>query len=344
MIKRLTILAAALSMCLVAALSNAGAADYYKGKTIRIIVPASPGGTYDRMARLAARFMPGHIAGEPTMIVQNITGGGGIIGMRAGYKAKADGLTVLHVSSLYAFGSLLGDIKGIDFLKWGWLGSVGGANYIFMVRSDLPYRSVEEFRKAPEPVKVGILGRGSSITNTAKMIKGFGAFNIKLVPGYQGYAGIALALRQGEVDGVSTAALTLAANSLTKAMYQEKFTTLIMALGGAKPPPQFAAAVAKLPKFRDSISNEVDREAFDAYMATFTITRPFAVPPNTPAEPLGILRKALAGMQEDPNFIKAAEKNGFVLNPVGPEAVTAQIKSIFQLPKGVEARLKEVLK
>jgi len=296
------------------------------------------------MARLAARFMPGHIPGEPTMIVQNITGGGGIIGMRAGYNAKPDGLTILHVSSLYAFGALIGDIKGIDFLKWGWLGSVGGANYIFMVRSELPYRTVEEFRNAPAPVKVGILGRGSSITNTAQMIKGYGKFNIKLVPGYQGYAGIALGIRQGEVDGVSTATLTLEANSLTKAMYNEKFTTLIMSLGGAKPPPKFAEAVAKLPKFRDFISNDVDREAFDAFMATFTITRPFMVPPNTPEEPLGILRKALAGMQEDPEFIKAAEKNGFVLNPVGPEAVTAQIKSIFQLPKAVETSIKAVLK
>lgn len=320
------------------------AQDYYQGKTIKVIVPFSPGGTYDRMARLAAKFMPSHIPGEPTMIVQNITGGGGMIGMRAAYGAEPDGLTLMHTSSLYAFRALLGQMQGIDFLKWGWLGSVGGANYVFFVRSDLPYRTVEEFRNAQAPVKVGVLGRGSSITGSAKIIKDFGKFNLRLVPGYKGYADIALAIRQGEVDGVSTAALTLQANSLTNSMYEEKFIRLVLSLGGAAPPPQFADAIAELPKLRNFITNETDLEAYDTFISGLSITRPFATSPNTPENLLTILRQGFSDMTRDPEFIAAAEKNGFVLNPVGPEAVDSQIKSIFQLPKPVEARLEEVFK
>lgn len=341
--KKMFVLAFSL-ICVLIVKSNALSEDYYQGRTIRIIVPASPGGTYDRMARLAARYMPRHIPGTPTLIVQNITGGGGMIGTRAAYNARPDGLTLLHVSALYSFQALTGKVKDIDYLKWGWLGSVGGAHYVFFVRSETPYRSIEEFRKAAEPVKVGIMGPGSSITDSAKMLKEFGKLNIRLVRGYKGYAPIALAVRQNEVDGVSTAALTLEANSLTRSMYSEKLITLITSLGGANPPPQFASAIAKLPKFRDFISDPVERQAFDTYLSTFSITRPFAAPPNTAEKQLSILRKALSDMTQDPEFIAAAEKNGFVLNPVGPEAVTTQIRSIFQLPHPVTEKLKEVFK
>ena len=326
------------------AMSTSAAETFFKGKTITIICPFSPGGTYDRMSRLTAQFMPKHIPGAPTIIVQNRTGGGGMIGARATYRAKPNGLTLLHMPSTYAFRGFLGEVKDIDFTKWGWLGSVGGAHYILFIRSKLPYRSIEDLRSASKPIKIGLLGKGSSITVTAKMLKRLGGLNLKLVRGYKGYADIALAIRQGEVDGVSTAAVTLVVNSLTKSMIEEGFTTMVVSLGGARAPEKFASIIGKLPKFRDYIGDEIGRQTFDAYMGTFNVTRPFMTTPGTPPERLAVLRDALWKMMHDPKFIGAAEQQGFVLHSVGHEEVGKIVKSMFELPKPVEEKLREIFK
>ncbi|MBI2088199.1 MAG: hypothetical protein HYT78_05560 [Deltaproteobacteria bacterium] len=93
---------------------DAMAQEFYKGKTVTIITPFSPGGTYDSLSRLTANFLPKYIPGEPTIIVQNRSGGGGMIGTRAAYKASPDGLTLLHIPSTFLFQSLLGQVTDID--------------------------------------------------------------------------------------------------------------------------------------------------------------------------------------------------------------------------------------
>lgn len=323
--------------------SNASAEDFYKGKTITIVVPFSPGGTYDRLARLVSQFMPRHIPGEPTIIVQNRAGGGGMIGTRAAYKATPDGLTLLHIPSTYLFQALLGQVTDIDFTKWGWLGSVGGAHYVMFIRSAIGRRTVDDLRGG-QPIKIGVMGPGSAITETAKMIKEFGKFNVQLVPGYKGYADIALAIRQGEVDSVATAAATLQANPLTRSMKEEKQIVIAMSLGGAQPPKKFAAEIAKVPKLRAYIADKTDLRAFDLYMGTFNITRPFLATPGVPPDRLQTLREALWKVMHDADFIAAAEKQGFVLNPVRHGEVSSLVNDMFDLPKPVKERLSEVFK
>lgn len=324
--------------------SGAKAEEFYAGKTLSIICPFSAGGTYDRMSRLTAQFLPKYIPGRPTIIVQNRTGGGGMIGTRAAYKADPDGLTLLHIPSTLLFQSLLGQVTDIDFTRWGWLGSVGGAHYVLFIRSALPHRSIDDLRGGAQPLKIGILGPGSSITETAKILKEFGKFNVRLVPGYKGYADIALAVRQGEVDGVATAAATLQANPLTRSMFEKNLIAMVVSFGGAKPPPKFASVIAKLPKLRDYIADETDRRAFDTYMGTFNITRPFLATPGIPPDRLQTLRDGFWKMMHDAAFAAAAEKQGFVLNPVGHEEVSSLVRSMFNLPKPVKERLQEVFK
>ena len=266
-----------------------------------------------------------------------------MIGTRAAYKATPDGLTLLHIPSTFLFQSLFGQVADIDFTKWGWLGSVGGAHYIMFIRSSLPYRKVDDLR-GPKPLKLGVLGPRSSITEAAKLIKEFGKFNIELVPGYKGYADIALAIRQGEVDGVSTAAATLEANPLTKSMIREHFIVLLMSLGGGNPPKKFAAEIGKLPKLRDYISDKAEQRAFDAYIGTYNITRPFLVTPGIPADRLQVLRDGLWKMMHDTEFVTAAEKQGFDLNPVSHEGVSAVVRDMFNLPKPEKEKLAEIFK
>ena len=327
-----------------AAPAPATMSPYYKGKTIKMIGHTSAGGTYDRMARLAAQFMPKYIPGEPTIIVQNILGGQGMIAARTAYNAKPDGLTLVHLPSSMALGPWFGKKMDIDFLKWGYLGSVGGAHFILSIRSELPYRSVEELRSSPEPIKAGVMGRTGTISCTTTVAQRLGKLNLKIVPGYKGFSDVALAVRQGEVDGVATSAASHIAHPLAKEMFEKGFTTIVLSLGGAKPPKKLAPVIDKLPYLRDSISDKVDLAAYDAYMASLKISRLFMAPPSTPSAQLKIIRDAFSKMQHNQEFITAAEKQGFVLYPVGHEETVSLIKSMLEIPKPVEDRLKEVFK
>lgn len=322
----------------------AQAANYYAGKTITIICPYSPGGTYDRMSRLAARFLPRHIPGNPSAIVQNKPGAGGVIGIRSVYRAKPDGLSLVHFASTTVVRRLTGGIKDIDFEKVNWLGSVGGAHYVFFLRSERPERTIDALKNTKNPIRVASSGPSSLLTQAAKFLQRAGKFNIRLVSGYKGYNPMALATKQNEVDGVSTAAAAVAVNAVTRSMHKDGTIKLILSMGGAPPHKRLAAEILGLPKFVDAIDDPQDRKAYIAFSGLLNASRPFITTPGVPADRVAILRKAMSDMMADPDFVKAATDQGFVLNPLNGAEAEKLILSVFKLPQDIQDRLKTLLK
>lgn len=323
---------------------TAQAAEFYAGKTITIVCPYSPGGTYDRMSRLAARFLPKHIPGNPAAIVQNKPGGGGVIGIRGVYRAKPDGLSLVHFASTTVVRRLTGGIKDIDFEKVNWLGSVGGAHYLFFMRSERTERTIDALKKTSKPIRVASSGPSSLLTQAAKFLQRAGKFNIRLVSGYKGYNPMALATKQNEVDGVSTAAAAVAVNSVTRGMHEDGTIKLILSMGGAPPHKKLATEIATLPKFVNAISDPQDRKAYVAFSGLLNASRPFITTPGVPADRVAVLRKAMSDMMADPAFVKAATDQGFVLNPLNGAEAEKLILSVFKLPSNIQARLKTLLK
>jgi tripartite-type tricarboxylate transporter receptor subunit TctC len=329
---------------LILAGSIAGAADFYAGKTITIVCPYSTGGTYDRMSRLAAKFLPRHIPGNPAAIVHNRPGGGGIIGLRSVYRAEPDGLSLIHFTSPMVVRSLTGGIKDIDFKKLTWLGSVGGAHYIFAIRSDRPERTIKDFQTTKKPIRVGASGPSSTLTQAPKFLQRAGKFNIRLVSGYKGYNPMALAMKQNEVDAVSTAGVAIRVNTATREMHKDGTIKLVLSMGGAPPPDSLKAEVAALPKFVDAIDDPKDRNAWVAFSGLLSASRPFGATPGLPAERAAILKKAMADMMGDPEFRKTATDQGFVLNTLNSQEAEKLILSVFNLPAETQDRLKALLK
>jgi tripartite-type tricarboxylate transporter receptor subunit TctC len=326
------------------AIQSATAQGFYNGKTITIISPYPPGGTYDRMARLAARHMPKHIPGNPSMIVQNRPGGGGLIGVRAAYKAKPDGLTMTHFASTVVLRKLLGSAKDIDFKKMGWLGSVGGAHYIMLVRSERKERSLADFQRAKNAIKIGSTGPASLLTISPKLLMRAGGFNLKLVSGYKGFNPLALALKQKEIEAVATAALTLKVVKLTESMFKDGTVRIAVSMGGAPPPAWVAKQIAAAPKLRDAIKDPTDRKVYDAFASMLSATRPFVTGPGLPAARLATLKKAFQGMTSDPAFTAAATKQGFVLSILDGDQAKDKILSSLSLPKATEERMIKIFK
>jgi len=319
--------------------SARAAPAYYKGKTIRIMVPVSPGGTYDRMARLMAIHLPRHIPGKPTVIVQNRPGGGGLIGERFLYDSKPDGLIIGHFASGHCVKQFTGIAEKIDFTKYEWLGSVAGSCYMLYIRSELPYRSIDDLRNAPKPLKIGGIRKGSFVTDAALILKAMVGLNINVISGYGGYNPITLAIRQGELDGVATAVAVIGAHPLTKEMITTDFARVVLLMRGMEPGEEYRELVKNLPDAGDFIKDSEDLTAYKAYMGLYAVARPFTAPPGTNPQALEILRSSLWKTMNNEAFIAAAKKAGFTWGPTNHTVVAASIKSFLALPQAQKQRL-----
>ncbi len=159
------------------------AAPFYEGKIIKIISGHEAGTGYDRMCRFLAMALPKHIPGKPTIIVENMPGGGSRIAANHLYNiAKPDGLTIGSFDRGIPFAQLL-KAQGIkfDIKKFSWIGSPAVAASIFCIRSDLPYKTFDELRNSNKPIYVGSSGPSATDYQFCILLKEFAGVNIKFV-------------------------------------------------------------------------------------------------------------------------------------------------------------------
>src|SRR5213082_1676495 len=183
--------------------AEAAAQPNFAGKTITIIVGYKPGGGYDATARMISRHLPQHLPGKPTVIVQNMPGGNSIIAANHMYNvAKPDGLTIGTFNRNLPIAQLT-SVQGVkfDIIKFAWIGSAANETTILAIRSDLPYKTFDEMRKAKEPVVIGSTGPGANTHDFPLLLKDLLGLNLKIVSGYSSSADIMLAVERKEVDG-----------------------------------------------------------------------------------------------------------------------------------------------
>ena len=174
---------------------------FYQGKTVRIVVGLTPGGFYDRWARLLARFMPLYIPGNPNFIVQNMAGAGSMIAMNHIYGvAKADGLTL----GMPNYGVYLDQLAGrkevrFDVTKMHYIGSPEKSDIVLYARADAPFKTIQDMRKLSEPPKCGASGTASADYLIAKVLEDTLGVKINSVVGYAGGSEIDIAVEKGEV-------------------------------------------------------------------------------------------------------------------------------------------------
>ena len=329
-------LLAAASLCW---LSSAHAAPDYTGKTLRLIVGTSPGGGYDTYARAIARHMPKHLPGKPNLIVQNMPGAGSLIAANYLYNvAKPDGLTFAMLISGLVMEQTMGT-EGIKFdaSKFHWIGapSVGMPACAFMGFSGV--KTLQDVVKSKKPVTMG--AAGSSTREQPRILKQLIGANVKLVPGYQGTAGIRAAMTRREVDGAcwQWVSMKITARDMLNAKGDDRLIPVL--LQGDSNDPQ----VKGLPKYTDFIKGAEDMEAFNAWMAQYRFFRPFAAPPKAPADGVEVLRKAFKATLEDPEFLALAKKTRMTIDYVSAEDVAAQVKQVLAASPAVKAKLRNII-
>ena len=181
--------------------------SFFKGKTVRIVVPFAAGGGYDIYSRIIGRHMGKYIPGNPVFVVENITGAGGLIGMNHVYKAaKPDGLTIGTPIGTMFVDQLIGK-PGIEFdgRKFEYIGAPAQDTQLLIVHKRTGIKSVEQWLSHPSPVKFGSTGPGSANESIPKIVKEALSLPLQVVSGYKGSSVIRLAFTGGEVDGVANA-------------------------------------------------------------------------------------------------------------------------------------------
>ena len=301
----LWLLVAFFALSMVTRPGQPSAASYYEGKMIRIVVGSEPGGGYDRMARLIAKYLPKHIPGKPTIIVENMPGAGSIVAANYLYNmAKPDGLTIGAPQRGIPFAQLT-KAEGVKFdvTKYAWIGSPSVEGTVFCIRSDLPYKTLDDLKKAKEPIHVAAAGPGTTDTQYPFLLKEFLGFNLKNVVYPSATAGM-LAIERKEADGKAGSYSTL------KPFVERGLVRLVIRGRVSE------SGIEKLPVDEEVATDPIGKKIMSMRSAGDLIGRPYLAPPKTPPEVMAILREAFAKATQDPELREEGKKLRFDIEHV----------------------------
>lgn len=329
---------ALLVMALLVGSVQASAQDSYKGKTIRFTVAFSPGGGFDTYTRAIGRHFGKHVPGNPNVIVENITGAGGIIHMNYMYKAKPDGLTVGNNIGGLVLQQILG-AKGIEYdaRRFGYIGAPAVDNPVCVLTRASGITSMEQWFAAKEPVKLGGVGAGGTASDTARAVQAALGLPIKVVEPYKGTANIKLAAEGGELAGGCWAWESI--KTMWRAGLESGNVSVVLLVMPKKhkdlPNVPLAIDFAKSEESRQLLKHSVHDIAM--------ITRLYFLPPGVPKDRLQILRRAFFETLQDPEFLAEAKKSKLDIDPVAGEEMEKIVAGLFRLKPDVVNRLKKVL-
>ncbi len=329
----LTVLGA---LCAFTASGHAAAADYYQGKTIRIVVGFSPGGAFDAYSRSLSRNMRKHLPGNPNITVENMPGAGSLIAANYLYKAASpDGLTIGHFIGSVLMGQILGQ-KGIEFdaRKFEYIGAPARYYPICLLSKASGIVSLDSWMAARAPMKMGGIGQGTSGDNTIKLLRAAIGLPIQLVSGYKGMAEIRLATDAGEVAGTCVGPRTVWQQSLEKGE--------VLPVLQVTPLP--ASDFPKVPLAIDLAKTEEARKLIEVGVhSDSAIALTYTLPPGTPKDLIAILRRGFVATMKDGEFSAEMKKARLDIDPVAGEEVEKIINDAFKLDASLVGKLKDIL-
>ncbi len=329
---------------LIHASSGQAQSDFFKGKQMKIVVGASAGAASDLYARVVANFLPKQIPGKPEIIVQNMPGGGSLTAANYVYSvAKPDGLTLGAVTAPIYFAQLFGRKEvQFDWAKFTWIGTPEENDELFFLRSDQPYKTLLDLRKAADAPRCGASGVGSTGYYIPKLLEEVFAVKINMVTGYPGAADVDLAVEKNEVHCRGTTISAFFGREPGKTWAKNGFVRFLVQTGDKRN--------HRLPE-TPTIWELMDQEkAMDAKKRLARVVlgpgafgRPILATPGIPPERVKILRDAYVNMLKDSEFVAEAKKRQWEINPVSGEQLEALAKEVINQPADIVERMKKVM-
>ena len=333
-----------LLVCAFSASKVEAQSDFYKGKQMRIVVGASAGAASDLYARVVANHLPKQIPGRPDVIVQNMPGGGSITAANYVYSvAKPDGLTLGAVTAPIYFAQLLGRKEvQFDWAKFTWIGTPEENDELFFIKSDLPYKTLLDLRKASEPPRCGASGVGSTGFYIPKLLEDIFSLKLAMVTGYPGAADVDLAVEKNEVHCRGTTISAFFGREPGKTWAKNGYVRFLVQTGDKR-----NHRLPDTPTIWELMDQEKGTEAkrrlARVVLGPGAFGRPILATPGIAADLVKLLREAYTKMLKDPEFVADATKRQWEINPVSGEKLEALAKEVVHQPPDIIERMKKVM-
>ncbi len=314
------------------------AQDAFKDKTLTFIVGYSPGGTYDLYTRLMARHISKYLPGNPTRIVENMTGAGGIIAANHLYnRVKPDGLTIAAWASPLILQHIMGnDAIKIDGRKVGWVGIPGPYDTACHFNSQSGIKTMDDWINAKRPMKIASIGPGTSLSDVPKLLKAALNLPLEMVEGYKGGAEARIAVESGEADGLC------ASWQATKVSWRSQMETgkiAVVLQATFKSHPDLKKVPLAISYAKTEEAKTLLRVADSVHVYQF----PFSVAPGTPPERLQVLQQAFVKTFKDRELIAEADKSQLEVAAIDGPTTAKTFASLYELNPALIARLRDIL-
>lgn len=312
-------------------------ADFYRGKTVEILIGAAAGGGYDLAGRAVARHIGRHIPGEPTIVVKNMPGSTSLRMTNHLYNvAPRDGTSIGMPNNNIPFEPRLhmlspdGKNVRFDLQRFNWIGTPLQEPQVLYVWHEAPVKTVADLKKTE--ILVGTTAVASDNYTLPVMMNRLIGTKMKPVSGYQGQNEIFLALERGEVQGNSTGLSNLFVN---KAAWMKQGKLRILMQFAVERNPQIGNVPTALELVPDA-----DRDLMRLYLSKYKMARPLAMPPEVPADRVAAIRAAFDATMKDPQYVAEANKMKLDISPVGGDEIAALVHRIQTAPQKLIDRLK----
>ena len=331
-------------IALVSGALAATADEFYKGKSVTIVVGNSVGGAQDDWARFIALYLGKNIPGNPTIVVQNMPGAGTIIAANHIYNiAKPDGLSLGLINPGVYTDQLLGakEVK-FDWQKFSWIGSPERIDQVLFIRADGPYKTIEDIRKATEPPRCASLARNGLGYHLPKLLEEGIKAKFHMVVGYGGGGEMNLAIEKGEVHCRAGTVSAYVGREPTRTWAKNGFVRALAQSGATR-----YSKLADVPTVYELMDTYKTPDAIKrvakVLLSAGDLGRPFIAHPTTPADRVKILRAAFSKTMNDPELLADAKKRSWDIDLLPGEELEKIAKEIMVQPPEIIERVKKLL-
>ena len=305
--------------------------EFYKGKTVNLLIGFSVGGGYDLYARHLARYMGKHIPGKPTIVPQNMAGAGSLRAASFLYSAAPkDGTAIGTFARTTGINPLLESGANFDGTKFGWLGSVTNDTSACVTWHTSAVKTWKDFLE--KPVTLGGQGPSSEPDIFANLYKNVFGAKVKLVAGYPGTNEITLAMERGEVEGLCGLSWSTIKTRHAQWLKDKKINIIVQAAFKKEPEMPDVPLIVDLTKDQEKL------QILKIFLAAQEMARPFAAPPGIPEDRKAALIAAFDATVKDPEFLAEAKKLDLDVNPVSGSAIDKLLAELYATPKDILAK------
>jgi tripartite-type tricarboxylate transporter receptor subunit TctC len=326
---------AATLLAIALASAPAQADDFYRGKTLEIIVSSSVGAdSYDALSRLVARHIGAHLVGDPNVVVRNMPGAGGILAANQLYHlAPRDGTTIgmldqsIFESQLFKVPELKADVT-----KMNWIGRVIANNAVLIAWQTATVKKIEDAYTKP----LIVCSTGSSGQQRWTMLKRLLGFKFKLVTGYKGTGDGLVAMERGEVEALS---MPWTVFRVIRADWLRDHKVNVLLQTGLDAAPDLPG----VPRLVDLARNAEERQILELFSQPEKVGRSLTAPPGVPAERVAELRAAFTATLQDRDFVADAARMRLDLSPLPGDQLQAIIEKSFAYSPSIVAKAEALI-